>query len=45
MLSSLLATHQYKEIIAENLAFLVKVPRNFVYGFVIMDNPLNLIWQ
>jgi putative transposase len=41
----LLARNKYKDIIVESLRFLVKNKRVVVYGFVIMDNPIHLIWQ
>ena len=41
----LLAQDKYKEIIIDSLNFLVKDHRIFVYGFVIMNNHIHLIWQ
>ena len=41
----LLKPDKYKDIIIENLRFLVKEKRIILYAFVIMENHLHLIWQ
>jgi len=41
----LLAQDKYKDIIIDSLDFLVEDQRIFVYGFVIMNNHIHLIWQ
>lgn len=41
----LLSSAKYKQIIIDSLAFLVKEERVKIYGFVIMDNHIHLIWQ
>ena len=41
----LLAQDKYKDIIIESMRFLVKDKRVIIYGFVIMDNHIHLIWQ
>jgi REP element-mobilizing transposase RayT len=41
----LLIPDKYKDIIIDSLRFLVKEKRIILYGFVIMDNHLHLIWQ
>jgi REP element-mobilizing transposase RayT len=41
----LLSRDKYKDIIIESLRFLVKDKRVIVYGFVIMDNHIHVIWQ
>ena len=41
-----LLTHdKYKNIVIESLRFLVNDKRVIVYGFVIMDNHIHVIWQ
>jgi putative transposase len=41
----LLQPNKYKEMVFDALRFLVTDKRVIVYGFVIMDNHLHLIWQ
>lgn len=41
----LLAQDKYKDVIIESMRFLVKDKRVIIYGFVIMDNHIHLIWQ
>jgi REP element-mobilizing transposase RayT len=41
----LLKNSNYKQIIIDSLTFLVHEKRVKVYGFVIMDNHIHLIWQ
>lgn len=41
----LLKPHKYKQIIIDSLIFLVNEKRVKIYGFVIMDNHIHLIWQ
>jgi putative transposase len=41
----LLLPDKYKAIIVESLRFLVNSDRILLYGFVIMQNHLHLIWQ
>jgi putative transposase len=41
----LLKSKSYKQIIIDSLAFLAREKRVKVYGFVIMDNHIHLIWQ
>ncbi|MFT5156614.1 MAG: putative transposase [Bacteroidia bacterium] len=41
----LLNRDQYKKIITDSLAFLVKDNRVRIYGFVIMPNHLHVIWD
>ena len=41
----LLAEDKYKDIIIESMRFLVKNKRVIIYGFVIMDNHIHIIWQ
>ena len=41
----LLSHNKYKDIIIESMRFLVKNKRVIVYGFVIMDNHIHIIWQ
>lgn len=41
----LLKPDKYKDILIESLRFLVKNNRVIVYGFVLMQNHIHLIWQ
>ena len=41
----LLKQNKYKQILIESLVFLVKENRVKIYGFVIMENHIHLIWQ
>ena len=41
----LLKQDKYKQIIINSLTFLVKEQRVKIYGFVIMDNQIHIIWQ
>jgi len=41
----LLKPDKYKDIIIDSLSYLVKGGTIKVYGFVIMDNHIHLIWQ
>lgn len=41
----LLARDKYKEIVIESMRFLVDDKRVIIYGFVIMDNHIHIIWQ
>ena len=41
----LLKQDKYKQIIIDSLAFLVKEKRVKIYGFVIMENHIHIIWQ
>ena len=41
----LLKPDKYKKVILDSLSFLARNERVFVYGFVIMNNHLHLIWQ
>jgi REP element-mobilizing transposase RayT len=41
----LLIHDEYKNIVIESLRFLVNDKRVIVYGFVIMDNHIHVIWQ
>ncbi len=41
----LLKPEKYKDIVIESLRFLVNSKRIILYGFVIMDNHIHLIWQ
>ena len=36
---------KYKQIVIDSLAFLIKEKRVKVFGFVIMENHIHLIWQ
>jgi len=41
----LLSYDKYKDIVIESMRFLVKDKRVIIYGFVIMDNHIHVIWQ
>ena len=41
----LLAPNKYKDIVIESMRFLVDDKRVIIYGFVIMDNHIHIIWQ
>ena len=41
----LLAPSKYKDIVIESMRFLVDDKRVIIYGFVIMDNHIHIIWQ
>ena len=41
----LLIHEKYKSIVIDSLRFLVNDKRVIVYGFVIMDNHIHVIWQ
>ena len=41
----LLKPDKYKQIIIKSLEFLVREKRVKIYGFVIMENHIHLIWQ
>lgn len=41
----LLTEDRYKDIVIESMRFLVKDKRVAIYGFVIMDNHIHIIWQ
>ena len=41
----LLAKAKYKDILIESMRFLVKDMRVVIYGFVIMDNHIHIIWH
>ena len=41
----LLSNNKYKDIVIESLRFLAKNKRVIVYGFVIMNNHIHIIWQ
>jgi REP element-mobilizing transposase RayT len=41
----LLAYDKYKDIVIESMRFLVKNKRVIIYGFVIMENHIHIIWQ
>jgi len=41
----LLKPDKFKGIIVDSLSFLVKDGRTKIYGFVIMDNHIHIIWQ
>jgi len=41
----LLSLDKYKDIVIESLRFLVKDKRVLIYGFVIMNNHIHLIWH
>lgn len=41
----LLAKEKYKDIVIESMRFLVNDKRVIIYGFVIMDNHIHIIWQ
>ena len=41
----LLSYDKYKDIIIESMRFMVKDKRVIIYGFVIMDNHIHVIWQ
>ncbi len=41
----LLAKEKYKHVIIESMSFLVKDKRVIIYGFVIMDNHIHIIWH
>jgi len=41
----LLAKQQYKDILIESMRFLVNDKRVIIYGFVIMDNHIHVIWH
>lgn len=41
----LLKPDKFKDIITRSLEYLVADKRLIVYGFVIMSNPIHLIWQ
>lgn len=41
----LLKPDKYKDILIESLRFLVKNNRVIVYGFILMQNHLHLVWQ
>ncbi|MBJ7880554.1 hypothetical protein [Gelidibacter salicanalis] len=42
---TLLFQESYKLIIIESLQYLVKAERVIVYGYVIMDNHIHIIWK
>ncbi len=42
---TLLKQDKYKDIIIDSLGFLVQQNRVKVYSFVIMPNPIHLLWQ
>jgi len=41
----LLSNDRYKDIILDNLAFLVKDGRVYVHAFAIMDNHMHILWH
>jgi len=41
----LLASNKYKDIVIESMRFLVDDKRVIIYGFMIMDNHIHIIWQ
>ncbi len=41
----LLRPEKYKVIIIESLQYLVKAERVIIYGYVIMDNHIHIIWK
>ena len=41
----LLSRDKYKDIVIESMRFLVKNKRVIIYGFVIMENHIHIIWQ
>ena len=41
----LLSRDKYKDIIIDSMRFLVKNRRVIIYGFVIMENHIHIIWQ
>ena len=41
----LFSRDKYKNIIIESMRFLVKNKRVIIYGFVIMENHIHIIWQ
>lgn len=41
----LLEKQKYKDIIIESMRFMVKDKRVIIYGFVIMDNHIHIIWH
>lgn len=43
--NKLLKSEAYKMIIIESLVYLVRAERVIVYGFVIMDNHVHIIWK
>jgi putative transposase len=43
--NKLLTPDSYKLIIVESLQYLVKAERVVVYGYVIMDNHIHIIWR
>ncbi len=43
--NKLLKPESYKMIIVESLVYLVRAERVTVYGYVIMDNHLHVIWK
>jgi putative transposase len=42
---NLLKPEKYKEIILDSFSHLVKEKRVLIFGFVIMDNHIHVIWQ
>jgi putative transposase len=42
---NLLQTDKYKDIVIEDMRFIVKDKRVIIYGFVIMHNHMHIIWQ
>ena len=42
---SLLAHDKYKDIVIDSMRFLVRSKRVIIYGFVIMDSHIHIIWQ
>jgi REP element-mobilizing transposase RayT len=41
----LLKPEKYKMVIMESLQYLVKEERVIIYGYVVMDNHIHLIWK
>ena len=41
----LLVKEKYKDILIESMRFLVRDKRVIIYGFVIMDNHIHIIWH
>jgi len=41
----LLKPDKYQNIVIQSLQFLVRDKRILLYGFVMMPNPIHLIWQ
>ena len=41
----ILSRDKYKDIVIESMRFLVKNKRVVIYGFVIMENHVHIIWQ